>query len=112
MQFEHKITKYEVDNHCILLRDDKKVDQTKAFGGHNKVLLLTPKGKSYPAEVNEYYLDGKFQAGLHLEGGKASDFFVEQDFLLGHTAVVTVDVSAAPVEGRLPVQLEFKIQTR
>jgi hypothetical protein len=71
-----------------------------------------PNGKRYSAEVNEYYHEGKFQAGLHFEGGKSSPFFVEQDFFVGHTAVLTVDATAALDEGRLPVQLAFRIQTR
>jgi hypothetical protein len=112
MQFEHKLTKYEVDNHCVLLRDDAKADHTKAFGGHNKLTVKAENGKLYPAEINEYYLDGKFQAGIHFEGGKANSFFIEQAFFLGHVATITVDGAAPLVEGRLPVDVSFKILTR
>ncbi len=112
MPFEHKITKYEVDNHCILLRDEKKADHSKDFQGHSKLLVIMPNGKQYQAEINEYYHEGKFQTGIHFEGAKSNLFFVEQNFFLGHTAVVTVDPAAAMVDGRLPVQLAFTVQTR
>jgi hypothetical protein len=112
MQFEHKLTKYEVDNHCVLLRDEAKADHSKAFGGHSKLTVKAENGKLYPADINEYYHEGKFQAGIHFEGGKSSSFFVEQGFFLGHIASVTVDGSGALVDGRLPVDISFKILTR
>lgn len=108
--FEHKLTKFEVDNHCILLRDDKKTDFGKHLNTQNIVVLVDD--KQYVATVNEFYVDGKFQQGIHFSEGTESAFIVEQTLFPGHTATITLDDSKAAINGRVPVAVHMYVRTK
>lgn len=104
--FEHKIVKFEVDNHCILLRDEQKADHSTHITGQKVVVTAGP--KTYTATVNEYYVDGKFQAGMHFDPSNDSEkrFIMEQSIFLGHIAKISLTKGAALQDGRFPVTIE------
>ena len=85
LSFERVITRYELENRCILLRDDKKTDHSKEAGAGR--LSVQAGGRSYSAQVRDYYVDAKFQAGLYFEAKPGEgDFFFEQSVTLGKRA--------------------------
>ncbi len=112
ISFEHHIIKYEVDNHCILLRDDAKTDYSNHISGNTVVVTAT--SHTYTATVNEYYVDGKFQAGMHFDGKDQSEkrFMMEQSVMAGHICKVTFQKDAALIDGAFPVQVEITVKTR
>jgi hypothetical protein len=110
--FEHKITKFEVDSHCILLRDEKKVDFSANITGQK--VVVTVGAKTYTASINDYYVDGKFQAGMHFDPNNDSEkrFFMEQSILTGHVAKITLTKGAPLQDDRFPLTVDISIPVK
>lgn len=110
--FEHSISKFELDHHCILLRDADKKGKRDHFP-HIKLLICCGE-KRYMAELNEFYLESKFQAGIHFDKGPDGtlDFFFEQSANLGHRVKITVDAHRPMIDGRHPVDVEVYMVER
>lgn len=111
--FEHKITKYEVERHCLLLRDDAKKDYSSHFDANPK-LHIRAGSKTYTASVNEYYVDSKFQNGIHFDTNNEAEkrFFMEQSIMAGHLVRIELDPAEAAIDGRQPVDIQVSIVTK
>lgn len=111
--FERTITKHEFDNHCVLLQDKKGKDYRSLIKG-SKVRVISG-GKTYYAEVSEYYINGKFVGGLHFDPNRedSDDFYYEQSINQGHHAEVTIDENCDPgPDGLCPVTIEMSVWTK
>jgi hypothetical protein len=113
LAFEHKITKYEVERHCLLLRDDGKKDFGPNFDKSPK-LFVRCGNKTYTATVNEYYVDNKFFNGIHFDANNEMEkkFFFEQSIMAGHIAKIETDPDEALVDGRQAVDINISILTK
>jgi hypothetical protein len=73
LAFDRKINRFELDNRCILLADEKN---TPLAGLKTHEVCVKAGGKTYQAEKHDFYTDGKFFEGLRFPEG--NDFFFEQ----------------------------------
>lgn len=111
--FTRSITKHEFNNHCIMLQDKAGKDYRPLIKG-SKVEVRS-EGKTYFAEICEYYIDGKFLSGLHFDPKRedSDDFYYEQGVTQGHHAEVTIDENCDPgPDGLCPVDITMSVKTK
>jgi hypothetical protein len=97
IHLERKVTKYELDNKCLLLQDDGGTD----FASHFKTEHVHVwSGKyTYHAVVHDHYVDGKFRDGISFraEHNPGRDFFFDQSLSMGKR--VKLDTDPDQLEG-------------
>jgi len=109
IRFERRLTRYELDKKCLLLADDAGTDYAEHIDNH--ALRVKAGGKVYLAEVSDYYVDQKFQGGLHFnEAANPSDFFFDQSVSGGKRLRLTLD-PAEREEGVQVAHLEVFVVT-
>jgi hypothetical protein len=88
MQFEKHITRFELNNQCLLLEDLNGVIQ-KVELPSDKIFILS-EGKLYTAYIRDFYVNGKFKSGIYFEHeeGHTSDFFFEIGLTEGKRAII------------------------
>jgi hypothetical protein len=88
MKFEKHITRFELNNQCLLLEDLDGVIQ-KLDLPSDKIFVIS-ENKIYPAYIRDFYVNGKFKSGIYFEHeeGHTSPFFFEIGVTEGKRAII------------------------
>ncbi len=111
IHFERKVSKYELDNKCLLLQDDAGVD----YGSHFKTEHVHVRaGKyTYHAVVHDHYVDGKFRDAISFrpENNPGRDFFFDQSLAMGKRLKLDTDADSLHEEQQV-VDVEVFMVTK
>ncbi len=111
--FERVITPFESSKHCIILQGRDGKDYSEYFEDYRKVLLITPKGQKYIADVQDYYFKNKFIKGFNCNypGDSTKSFTFEQSANPGHWVRMEFDTEASLEDGAFPIKAEVFVKT-
>lgn len=112
VDFERHITRFEIENQCILVEDDNGKNSNLKFDGYE--LLVLAGGKKYLAAVRDFYVKGKFVIGISFvhEKDHMNDFFFDQSVSESKRIKIHYDPSEPKSDGRTPVNLEVYFVTK
>jgi hypothetical protein len=81
IHFERTVTKFEFQNKCILLQDDKGNDYRQQLAHEN--VRVASNGTNYDGVIKEFYYKGNFKPGIVFDdhGDGIHSFFFEQGVL-------------------------------
>jgi hypothetical protein len=88
MQFEKHITRFELNNQCLLLEDLDGVIQKLDLPSDK--IFVTSENKVYPAYIRDFYVNGRFKPGIYFEHeeGHISAFFFDAGVSEGRRAII------------------------
>ncbi len=89
---DRKLSRHEVQNKTILIADANMNPVENV--PHGDVLLKTPEGNTYEAEMHDSYTDGKFYPSLKFPN---DDFYYKEGLSRGRRVKMKVDDQA--IEG-------------
>lgn len=112
IEFEKHITKFEINNQCILVEDDSGSDHGVKFDGYD--FLVKAGKKEYKANLREFYIKSVFKNGVAFDQkeGTMSDFFFDQSVGEGKRVKFKIDPDAEKIDGRIPIEMEVYIVTK
>lgn len=90
VQFERKISRFELTSHCILLQDDANKDFSDHFKTEDVQVRIN--GRQYHGVVHDFYVDAKFKNGITLtKEHDTHDIFFEQSINSGRHIKISTD---------------------
>lgn len=113
---ERHITKHEIANKCLLLEDDKGTQTLEGKIAGQRV-VVEAQGKQYHGHITDFYINGKFKAGVVFEvddqhmDQKSFNFFFEQSVSEGKRLRWQY-ADGAQADGFPLLQAEITLRTR
>lgn len=97
LSVERRISKYEIENKCVLFMDDDKKPLEDLNLG--QAVSVEAGGKLYNAEVREFFVEGAFIEGIVFPDGY--DFFFDQRVERGRKLSIDIDPNMVIGSNRL-----------
>jgi hypothetical protein len=112
IKFERHLSRFEIQNQCILLEDDLGNNHQLTFRASD--LFVRSKGKHYDAMVRDFYYNGKFKQGISFphEAGHICDFFFDQSASEAKRVKFDFDPDEPLVENKMPIDIEIYFMTK
>ena len=110
--FERLVTKYEFENKCVLLQDNKHKDFSKDLKSHK--LRVNCGDKHYDGIVNDFYTKNGFMSGIVFDdhGAGLHSFFFEQGVMADRTLKIDFDPTEIVEGDRHILSIEVVIITK